>query len=129
MALLAIIDDDPDIIEAITTIMTSKGYETVSAKNVKVGEKLILENNPDLVILDVMMEEPDDGFFLAQKLRKNSFSNPIILLSSISKTIGFDFGNSSVTPVDVFLEKPISPQKLLETIENLLEKGGKHDSH
>jgi DNA-binding response OmpR family regulator len=93
------------------------------------GEKLILERNPDLVILDVMMEEPDDGFYLAQKLRKHSFTKPIILLSSISKTIGFDFEKSDVIHVDVFLEKPISPQKLIQTVENFLSKGGRNDNN
>ncbi len=120
MALIAIIDDDPDILEAIETVLTSENFDVVTAKNIRDGEKVVKNNNPDLVILDVMMEEPDDGFFLAQKLRKENFTNPIILLTSVSKTIGFNYGENEIVPVNRFLEKPISPPKLLEEINKLL---------
>ncbi len=123
MALIAIIDDDVDILEGIETILTAEGYDVITARNLNDGEKIVKNNNPDLVILDVMMEEADDGFFLAQKLRKENFTNPIILLTSVSKTIGFDYGESELLPVDKFLEKPISPQKLLTEIKTLLNEG------
>ncbi len=121
MALIAIIDDDPDILEAIETVLTAKGYDVVTAKNIRDGEKIVLGTNPGLVILDVMMEEPDDGFFLAQKLRRKNFKNPIILLTSVSKTIGFDYGESELLPVNKFLEKPISPEDLLKTVEEFFQ--------
>ncbi len=124
MALIAIIDDDPDIIEALETILESENFEVVSARNAKDGKKIVEERNPDLVILDVMMEEPDDGFFLAQTLRKKNFTKPIIMLTSVSKAIGFDYGKSEMAPVDEFLEKPISPEDLLKAIHEFLGKGG-----
>ena len=66
------------------------------------------------------MDEPDDGFFLAQKFRKENIHVPIIMYTSISKTIGMDFGMSEMVPVDDFVEKPISPVELLHKVEKIL---------
>ncbi|MCF8239983.1 MAG: response regulator [Melioribacteraceae bacterium] len=122
MALIAIIDDDLDIIEASTLVLKSKGYEIVTASNPEDGYKTVLEKHPDLIILDVMMDEPDDGFFLAQKFRKNDITTPILMYTSVSKTIGFEYGAGDMVPVDDFVEKPISPDELIEKVENLLKE-------
>ena len=122
MALIAIIDDDPDIIEASSLVLTSKGHEVVTAANPDDGYTLVKEKNPNLIILDVMMDEPDDGFFLAQKFRKENIKTPILMYTSVSKTIGFEYGQGDLVPVDDFVEKPISPDELVEKVNNLLEK-------
>ena len=122
MALIAIIDDDPDIIEASSLVLTSKGYEVIAASNPDDGYTIVKEKNPDLIILDVMMDEPDDGFFLAQKFRKEEIKIPILMYTSVSKTIGFEYGQGDLVPVDDFVEKPISPDELVEKVNNLLEK-------
>lgn len=122
MPLIVIIDDDVDIVEASTLILQSRGFSVVSANNPNAGYQLIKENNPDLVILDVMMDEPDDGFFLAQKLRREKNNVPILMYTSVSKTIGFEFGASDMVPVNDFVEKPISPDQLIEKVNLLLNK-------
>ena len=122
MALIAIIDDDPDIIEASTLVLQSKGHKILTGVNSDQGYRIISENNPDLIILDVMMEEPDDGFFLAQKLRKEGFETPILMYTSVSKSIGFEYGAGEMVPVDDFVEKPISPDQLIAKVDALLEK-------
>ncbi|MGE5430260.1 MAG: response regulator transcription factor [Syntrophomonadaceae bacterium] len=120
MALIAIIDDDPDILDASTLVLESKGYEVVTASNPSDGYAIVLKHNPDLIILDVMMDEPDDGFFLAQKFRRNNVRTPIIMYTSVSKTIGMDYGASEMVPVDDFVEKPITPDELIKKVEKLL---------
>lgn len=122
MALIAVIDDDPDIREASTLVLNAKGYEVISASNPKDGYDAVKKNNPDLIILDVMMDEPDDGFFLAQKFRRENVKTPIIMYTSVSKTIGMDFGKSDMVPVDDFVEKPITPELLIQKVEALLKK-------
>ncbi|MGD8780337.1 MAG: response regulator [Ignavibacteria bacterium] len=124
MALIAIIDDDPDIIEASTLVLKSKGHSIISASNPDEGYKIVTEDKPDLIILDVMMDEPDDGFFLAQKFRKENISTPILMYTSVSKTIGFEYGQGDMVPVDDFVEKPISPDELVAKVDNLLQKVG-----
>jgi DNA-binding response OmpR family regulator len=127
MKKIAIIDDDPDIIEAITILLESREYSVVSAGNIQDGTKLVNSENPDLILLDVMMEEPDDGFYLANKLRKSGVSIPIILLTSVSKSFGYDFGAGETLPINDFIEKPVSPIELLEKINKQIES--KEENH
>lgn len=122
MALIALIDDDPDIIDASSLVLKSKGYEIVSAANPEDGYKIVIDCKPDLIILDVMMDEPDDGFFLAQKFRRDGITIPIIMYTSISKAIGFEYGSGEMVPVNDFVEKPISPEQLVQKVESLLQK-------
>ncbi len=122
MSLIAVIDDDPDIREATTLVLNSKGYEVITASNPVDGHKIVVDKKPDLIILDVMMDEPDDGFFLAQRFRKENIKTPIIMYTSVSKAIGMDFGASDMVPVDDFVEKPISPDTLIQKVEKFLKK-------
>jgi DNA-binding response OmpR family regulator len=121
MATIAVIDDDPDIIEASNLVLSSKGHEVISATNPDDGYRLVKEKKPDLIILDVMMSEPDDGFFLAQKLRRERIDIPIIMYTSVSKALGLEFAAGEMIPVDEFVEKPISPDSLVDKVEKLLQ--------
>jgi len=121
MALIAIIDDDPDILDASSLVLTAKGYEVITANNPDDGYKIVKEQKPDLIILDVMMAEPDDGFFLAQKFRRENLDIPILMYTSVSKALGLEFAAGEMVPVDDFVEKPISPATLIDKVEKLLQ--------
>ena len=123
MPKIAIIDDDPDIVEAITILLESKGFGVISAGNTKDAMELVLNENPDIIVLDVMMEEPDDGFYLANKFRQINIKTPIILLTSVSKTLGYEYGKSDKMAIDDFLEKPVIPAIFLEKINYYLQSG------
>jgi DNA-binding response OmpR family regulator len=120
MAKIAVIDDDPDIVEATTIVLESHGHKVVTAGNVEDALALVQEEKPELIILDVMMVEPDDGFYLANKFRKIGISTPIIMLTSISKVSGYEFGKNEMNPVDEFLEKPVQSSILMEKVQKLL---------
>ena len=121
MTRIAIIDDDADILDASSLILTSNGYEVITADNPDDGYKIVKESSPDLIILDVMMNEPDDGFFLAQRFRKENIKIPIIMYTSVSKATGLDFGVSEIVPVDEFVEKPVSPEVLISKVKKILQ--------
>jgi DNA-binding response OmpR family regulator len=116
MPKIAIIDDDPDIIEATTMLLESKGYKCVSAVDIDSAMQLVEDEKPQLIILDVMLQEPDDGFYLANKFRKAGINTPIIMLTSVSKTTGLNFGTGQNLPVNEFIEKPVAPSVLLEKV-------------
>ena len=116
MALIAIIDDDPDILDASRLILNSKEFQTITADNPEDGYRIVKEYSPDLIILDVQ----DDGFSLAQRFRKEGIKIPILMYSSVSQTTGLEYGKSELAPVDEYVEKPISPEELLEKVERLL---------
>jgi DNA-binding response OmpR family regulator len=121
MAFIAIIDDDPDIVEATGLILQARGHSTASASTADEGYALVTQQHPDLIILDVMMLEPDDGFFLANKLRKAGVTTPIVMLTSVAKAVGYTFGSHEMVPTDAFLEKPVTPARLVDTVETLLQ--------
>ncbi len=122
MTTILVIDDDPDILEASSLILKANGYNVITANNPDDGYKLVIEKEPDLIILDVMMIEPDDGFFLAEKLRRENINIPILMYTSISKTVGMKYGTTQLVPVDEFVEKPISPEELINKVRILLKK-------
>lgn len=128
MARIAVIDDDPDILDASSLILKAKGFEVLTAANPEDGYRIVMENKPDLIILDVIMNEPDDGFFLAQKFRKEGVKIPIIMYTSISKTLGMEFKSGIMAPVDEFIEKPISPDELVAKVVKFLKQpeGARH---
>ncbi|OGU15766.1 MAG: response regulator receiver protein [Ignavibacteria bacterium GWB2_35_12] len=120
MPKIAIIDDDSDIVEALTMLLSAKGYSVVSAANIPEAIKVVDGEKPDLILLDVMMDEPDDGFYLANKFKQKGVTIPIIMLTSVSKAVGYEFGKGEVVPIDDFIEKPVTPSVLIEKISKCL---------
>jgi len=124
MAKILIVDDDPDIVETTTLLLEKEGHEVSSARNREEGLAQVKKVNPDLLVLDIMLEQPDDGVFMAQELRRAGFTKPILMLSNISKITGMDFGkDEEIVPVDAFQEKPVEPAAFDARIKELLGKG------
>ncbi len=121
MATILIVDDDPDVVEACRLFLERDRHTVVCAYNRAAGMKAVAEANPDLVILDVIMDQPDDGIAMAQDLRHAGFTSPILMLTSIAKVTGLSYGkDEDVLPVDAFHEKPIDPATLMRTVDELL---------
>jgi CheY-like chemotaxis protein len=125
-ARILIVDDDPDLTKALKATLESKDYIVTTASNGPEGMDKINTDKPDLLILDVMMSKPQDGFEMARELRKDPQLKkmPILMLTAIKGKTGIDFGSSAGDqdwlPVDSFLDKPIEPQVLLAEIKKLL---------
>lgn len=128
MAKILIIDDDPDLVESMRVVLGSKGYDIVTASSGEEGLEKTKQNNPDLIILDIMMETVDKGFDVARKIKENQAYKdiPILMLTSIREKLGFDFrseaGDDTWLPVDEYCEKPLNPEELINKVENLLKK-------
>ncbi len=121
MARILIVDDDIDIIEANKVILEAAGHEVISAMNKAEGMQAALNEKPDLMILDVMMDEPDDGFALAQDLRIKGVQTPIIMLTSVGRVTGMDFGiDEELLPVNEFIQKPVDPAVLQAKVKGLV---------
>lgn len=123
MAKVLIVDDDPDVVEATQLVLEKAGFAVRSAYNRAEGMAAISKELPDLLILDVMMEQPDDGLAMAQELRRTGFKKPILMLTSIGIASGLQYGkDEELAPVDDFQEKPISSATLLAKVQELLKK-------
>jgi DNA-binding response OmpR family regulator len=129
MARILVVDDDPDITQALRLVLTSAGHSVREERSAEAGWNAAHSWNPDLLVLDVMMEEPDDGLHLARRLRREGFGCPILLLTSLGLQTGLRYDLSEeMAPVDAFHEKPIEPEALLSTVRALLLSGGSHAS-
>lgn len=123
MAKILIVDDDPDITFATGLFLKRAQHEVMTASNRDDGMKAIEEGNPDLIILDVMMEQADDGIAMAQELRRQGCEIPILMLTSVGKVTGFTYdSDQELVPVNAFFEKPIQPELLLQKVNELLAK-------
>lgn len=126
MAKILIVDDDPDVVEACRLVLESANHTVAAASSRAEGMKALAADTPDLVVLDVIMDEPDDGIAMAQDLRRRGFKKPILMLTSIGKVTGLTYGSDSdLVPVDDFVEKPADPATLVAKVAALL--GGKED--
>jgi len=123
---ILLVDDDPDIISAFEAILSNKGYNVQTAGNKREGLEKLKANLPDLVILDVMMDEEHDGFDMSREIKKAHPNLPIVMLTGISDITGVNFRAAAADPdwlpADEFLDKPVTPDELLATIEELLSK-------
>jgi len=128
MPKILIIDDDPDIVEAMKVVLESKNYEITLAKSGEEGLKRVRQSKPDLIILDVMMESMDKGFDVARNLKndQNHKNIPILMLTAIKEKTGLGFekeaGDPDWLPVDGYCEKPLKPDELISKVEALLGK-------
>jgi DNA-binding response OmpR family regulator len=123
MPRVLIIDDDPDIVDSVRLVLSAEGFSVLSADNRAEGMAAVEKEKPDLIILDVMMEQPDDGFVAAQDLRRKGVKTPIVILSSIGQVTGYKYDkDSEMAPVDEFVSKPIAPADLVAKVKKLLGK-------
>ena len=125
---ILIIDDDPDIIEAMKIILENQGYAIDSAKDGSKGIEQIKATKPDLIILDVMMNTTSEGFILSRELKKDPKHKhiPILMVTSVKEKTGIDFetaaGDETWLPVEGFLNKPVKPEVLLDKVRTLLQQ-------
>ncbi len=122
---ILVIDDDIDLVEIIRVTLENEGLEVIDAQNGKRGLAMTREKNPDLVLLDVMMGQVDEGFQVAYELKGDPATKdiPILMLSAVADQTGFDFDpgkDQEFLPVNEFLEKPISPRKLVDMVRKHL---------
>lgn len=122
---ILIIDDDIDLVETMRMVLEEEGFEVLDAQDGIQGLKSVRENNPDLIILDVMMERQDEGFHVAYEIQNDEKYKdiPIIMLSAVSQETGFNFDpekDGDYIPVKAFVEKPVNHDKLIEIIKTNL---------
>jgi len=121
---ILIIDDDPDLIEALEIVFNKEGYHVLKAESGKEGLDILTKEIPDLIVLDVMMETIDEGIKVAREIRKNEkFKNlPIIGLSGINNEFPVEVGpDNELYPVNIFISKPFLPDKFLKEVKRLIK--------
>jgi CheY-like chemotaxis protein len=121
-----IIDDDPDVVEATKVVLEGAGFAVEGAMTGRDGLARIQKGGIDCIILDVMMAKDTEGFHIAQDLKADPKTTaiPIIMLTSVSRKTGFEFSpeiDKDFMPVEVFIEKPVDPQRLIATVKDVMK--------
>ena len=121
-----IIDDDSDFARAIQALLESSGYKVRHAASGREGLELAKAIEPDLILLDVMMSERTEGFFVLQEMRRVQAlsQTPVIVLSSIySDEPAFRVDpEAGWLPANLFLAKPVDPGRLLAEVKRLMSE-------
>ncbi|MBM4284161.1 MAG: response regulator [Deltaproteobacteria bacterium] len=121
---ILIVDDDPDLVETVSMLLESKGYEVGKAYDGIEGEEAIKKRRPDVLVLDVMMPRKN-GYQLCKELKSNKWTSdiPIILLTAVGDavpTTTYSHAEGMSIEAEDFLPKPVEAQTLVEAVERLL---------
>jgi len=126
---ILVIDDDPDVVFAVTAMLTAEGFNVLTAENGSEGLDRVRLDHPDLILLDLMIESHDTGFQLAKTLKGDPATRdiPVIMVSSVREKTGFGFDqgrDGHWMKTDAFLEKPYEPAVVIAKIRELLAARG-----
>ncbi len=128
---ILIIDDDPDFLKLTTMMLESSPYSVVTASNPSEGEEKLLSENPDLILLDIMMDSMFDGYSLCNDIKTSKEyekfkDTPIIFVSAVKKIAGsrfaIDLNEQGLQGPDDYLDKPVQADELIALIKKLLNK-------
>jgi two-component system alkaline phosphatase synthesis response regulator PhoP len=123
---ILIVDDDPDLVEAVSIILESKGYAVAAAYGGVEGLEKARTENPDLIVLDVMMPDKD-GYEVCKELKADEKYSaiPILLLTAVVSKIPSTKYTQQMgmeTEADDYVDKPVEPDELVRRIEVLISK-------
>jgi CheY-like chemotaxis protein len=124
-AKILLVDDDVDFVEATKIVLESKPYEVIVAYQGEEGLQKARKENPDLILLDVIMPVKD-GFAAAEQFKKDPQLSkiPVIMLTSFSTRgagTGIPRSRGAALEAEDYVEKPINPQELLRKVETYLK--------
>jgi two-component system alkaline phosphatase synthesis response regulator PhoP len=118
---ILVVDDEIYIVHILEFTLTMEGYEVLTAADGEEALRRLEQDRPDLVVLDIMMPKVD-GYEVLRRIRADEEFRqlPVILLSAkgrpIDRETGLEIG------ADDYIVKPFSPRRLLEKIQDLLER-------
>lgn len=122
MKCILCVEDEPEMIDLIRLILGRRGFEVKGANGGIEGLKMIREEKPDLVLLDLMM--PDmDGWEVYQQIKADEKTRgiPVIVVTAKAQSIDRVLG-LHIAKVDDYIAKPFQPQELLASVERVLQK-------
>lgn len=124
-----LVDDDVDLIEQYTPVLEQAGYQVKGAFDSKEGLEAFAAFQPDVVFVDLSMEQFDSGFVLCQKIKKTDKGSeiPVIIMTSAGHETGIRFSTDTAEEkkwirADDYLEKPVAPRDLVQYLNEKIFK-------
>lgn len=127
---ILVVDDDPDALAADCGVLSAE-YDVLTATGAEDALRKARSASPAVIVLDVMMPGGRDGFSVFRELRHHPATQkiPVIFLTSVNQVSGLSFGPREIgqhlgPEPEAFLEKPVSAEKLLGTLQKILSGRG-----
>ncbi|MBA7689964.1 Alkaline phosphatase synthesis transcriptional regulatory protein PhoP [subsurface metagenome] len=126
---ILVIDDDPDLQAAVKTVLESKSYQVVAAYDGDEGLQKVVEERPDLIILDVIMPGKH-GFDVCKELKTDPkyyfFSQiPVLMLTVYPddrEKMNLSMREGMLSEAEDYIQKPFDPEEVLSRVEELLKR-------
>ena len=111
-----LIDDDHEIVSSMRAVLESKGYRIVTAADGNQGLAAAERENPDLIVVDMMMPKKS-GFLVIEKLKRQQMAPPMIMITANEGSRHRAY--AELLGVDTYLRKPFAMEKLVEAVQRL----------
>ena len=126
--LILIVDDDPDILDNIVTVLETQPYRLATARDGKKCMEMIAEEIPDLLILDLLMPRMD-GWGVIREVRSDPryMGVPIMVLTTVIEDASrrrYELETGIAMDIQAYIQKPVSPSELIRRVEKLLGLSG-----
>lgn len=122
---ILIVEDEKNIVDILSFNLGREGYATLEAYDGEAGLQLALEQDPDLILLDLMLPKRN-GFDVCRSVREHGRATPIIMLTAreeeTDKVLGLELG------ADDYITKPFKPMELVARVKNSLRRSGRAQS-
>lgn len=121
MPKILIVDDDNDFLASTADILKNAGFEPLQAANIAECHTKAANDNPDLILLDVSLENTEDGLLAAKDLYHKGIKIPIIILENVAKVATLSVDTAEIA-VEAYAEKPLDTDKLITKINVILNR-------
>lgn len=117
---ILIVDDEPYLLRILSFKLRREGYETLESRSAEEAERLIVDNCVDLIILDVALATPTNGFDLAAKLQRNSKTRHIPVIMLTARGFSSDVLRGREVGAAGYITKPFSTEEVIARVKAIL---------
>lgn len=124
---ILLVDNDVDFVDLNKAVLENNGFDVVPAYTSREVVDKVRYEQPDLIVLDLMLESHDSGFAVARALKADPIFKtiPILMITAVGTETGFDFSQNEDgywMKTDDYVSKPVPPEELVKRVKDLLEK-------
>lgn len=125
---ILVVDDDADFSYQMRLQLEAAGFEVVTLDTAAAAREYVQKTRPDLVLADLMMEEPDAGFSLCYYIKKRDPTIPVVIVTAVTSVTGLSFNAETAEErawikADALLTKPVRFEQLESEVQRLLKAG------
>jgi two-component system alkaline phosphatase synthesis response regulator PhoP len=121
---ILIVDDEPYIARILSFKLRREGFATFEAESAETAEQLLGEHDVDLVLLDVALATPTNGFDLAAKLRRNSKTRHLPIIMLTARGFASDVLRGREVGATGYITKPFTAEEVVHRVRDLLGSDG-----